>query len=218
MRASIVHECPNCGGAVSTFARSCAQCGAPNRARQGGLAVAAALGVLVLAVGLAAIAALTGPWHRPGEDQTQDGDEFAWLSTAMKGCEDDASKNLGTLYFFVIPLTADPNDILKWRTNSLNDIGNGILLTSANAFDGLKEKSLKISTEQYVFGLQDQSKVIYKWKASTGVARFSTPDADSIVSFNIQFLAGAGAREAAWGAGFRRQKGNCYWVNAIVGI
>jgi hypothetical protein len=218
MREFTVHECPNCGGTVSTFARSCVHCGAPNRARRGGLMVAGALGVFLVAVGAAAIAALSWLWHTAGDDQPLADDDLTRLSTAMHECEDDASKNLGAIYFIVIPLTADTNDLLQWRAKSLNDIGNGILLSSTSALDGLKEKTLKLSSEQYVFGIRDQAKVIYKWKASRGVARFSTADADSIASFNIQFLAGAGARETEWGAGFARQKGNCYWVNAIIGI
>src|SRR5262245_19704762 len=217
MRDLIVNECPNCGAKVPTFAHACANCGTPNQARRGRLTIAIAVGALLLAL-VATIAVLGWLW-RPGEgDQTRAGDDFAWLTTAMSECDNDAAKNLGTLYFIVIPLTADPKDMQDWRAKSLNDIGNGILLTSSSALDGLKAKKLKISAEQYVFGVRDQSRVVYQWKKSTGVARFSTADVDGVTSFNIQFLAGAGSQETAWGASFNRQKGNCYWVNAIIGI
>src|SRR5438034_237527 len=130
MRDLVVHECPNCGANVSAFARACANCGTPNRARRGGLAVVAALGVLIVALGIATIAALGWLRRTDGGEETPSGEDLAWLTTAMSECEGDAAKNLGTIYFIVIPLTADPKDIADWRAKSLNDIGNGILLTS----------------------------------------------------------------------------------------
>jgi hypothetical protein len=218
MRKLIVHQCPECGATVSNFAQTCASCGAPNSRWRSTIAAAGAAGALVIAILVALVVALGSLRRPPADDQSAADGEFAWITTAMNECDADAAKNIGTLYFIVIPLTADPMDIQDWRTKSLNDIGNGILLNTTTAFDGLKEKKLKISGLQYVFGVRDQSNAVYKWKLSAGVARFSMPDAALVKSFNIQFMAGATAQDTAWGAAFSRQQGNCYWVNAIVGI
>lgn len=216
MRELVIRDCPNCGGLVSAFARSCAYCGAPNKARKKSLAVAGTIGGLLVVVGLTALLALGGSWRLGSGEQPQaTADNFAWLSSAMQACDAEAEKNPGTLYFIVIPLKANPDDSLDWRTKSLNDIGNGILLRGAIALDGLKDQSLNLSTVPYVFNIRDQSGIIYKWKQSSGVKRFSTDDADAIITFNIQFLIGAKPRDSAWGTPFTRQK-TCYWVNAII--
>ena len=217
MRDPTVHECPECGSSVSRFAAACPHCDAPNPGRKSAFTVAIAALVLTVAAAVG-IGALAWLWWSGDDLQQQAGDDLAWLTAAMAACDEDATRTPGTLFFIVIPLQAEPSDIPEWRKKSLNDIGNGVLLDSATALDGLREKTLKLSTEQYVFGIRDQSEVVYKWKSGMGVARFSTPEADAITSFNIQFLAGAGAREGEWGAGFSRQAGSCYWVNAIIGI
>jgi hypothetical protein len=210
------HECPECGETVSRFAPECPECNAPNPTRTR-LAIAVAVVSLLAAAGV--LTALLWQW-RPGSEQqqAQGTDAFEWLTTAMDACENDAAQNPATLYFIVIPMAADPKDVPQWREKSLNDIGNAILLTSAEGLEGLRQNSLTISNEPYVFGIRDQAQVIYKWKPSSGVARFSTPEAESITSFNIQFLTGDKPREADWGAAFARQKGSCYWVTAITGL
>src|SRR5262249_38238126 len=101
----IATDCPNCGEQVSTFAKSCAHCGAPNPARRAGLAIVASLAVLLIAVAVATVAILR--WQRipvadaPTPASTED---FGWLTTAMKECDNDATNALSTLYFLVIPL------------------------------------------------------------------------------------------------------------------
>jgi hypothetical protein len=69
-----------------------------------------------------------------------------------------------------------------------------------------------------VFGIRDEgTSTIYKWSPSTGVKRFSTADSDAIENFKVQFLTREKTSELNWGATFVRRKGNCYWVNAIIG-
>ena len=58
--------------------------------------------------------------------------------------------------------------------------------------------------------------VVLKWSPSVGVKRFSTRDAQAVEAFKVQFQSRDGAGGANWGASFQRQKGNCYWVNAII--
>jgi hypothetical protein len=216
----IATDCPSCGEPVSTFAKSCAHCGAPNPARRAGFLVAGALVLLLVAVAVATTALLR--WHRTsvpdGTATTAPGEDFGWLSTAMRDCDTDAAKNLDTLYFLVIPLKAVTGDDESWRKRSLNDIGNATLLNSEVALDSLKDGSLQLSSEQYVFAIRDdKTSTIYKWSPSSGAKRFSTADSDAIDGFKVQFVTRQKSDDSNWGAIFTRRKGNCYRVNAIIG-
>jgi hypothetical protein len=215
MRDPTAHECPECGETVSRFARACPECDAPNPGWKTLVAAGTIAGLLVVA---AIVAGSIWLWRWSQEVDVQAGGDFGWLTDAMAMCDDEAAQTPSTLFFIVIPLTAETADIAAWRAKSLNDIGNGVLLKSADALDGLKDGMLKLSNKQYVFGVRDQMQVVYKWKAAAGVARFSTADADGITRFNIQLLSGDKASESEWGAAFSRQQGSCYWVNAIIGL
>jgi hypothetical protein len=220
----ITTECPSCGGGVLLFARACIRCGARNKARTVAIAIATALSILVVAGGVATIAFLRGQLpvgaeQRPAASTPPaSGDEFGWLSAAMAECDAEAAKEASTLEFLVIPLKSAPGNAGQWRRKSLNDIGNAILLTADDTLDGLKRGTLSLSAEQYLFSIRDEATgIIYKWSPSTGVKKFLTADADSIAQFKVQFQLGDKTSDANWGAAFVRRKGNCYWVNAILG-
>lgn len=210
------NECPNCGEAVVVFSRSCAHCGAYNLSRRAAIAVAASLGALVVAIGIAAFAVLG--WQRTPGTGEQASEDFTWLQTAMKECDDVAAKAPDSLYFLVIPLASAPEDDASWRRASLNDLGNAMLLKADVALDGLTQGYLVLSSEQYRFNIRDEAtNTVFKWSASTGVKRFSSNEAKAIENFKVQLLTDSRTNETAWGAAFVRQKGTCYWVNAIVG-
>lgn len=220
----ITTECPSCGGGVLLFTRACIRCGARNKARTVAIAIATALSILVVAGGVATIAFLRGQLpvgaeQRPAASTPPaSGDEFSWLSAAMAECDAEAAKEASTLEFLVIPLKSAPGNAGQWRRKSLNDIGNAILLTADDTLDGLKRGTLSLSAEQYLFSIRDEATgIIYKWSPSTGVKKFLTADADSIAQFKVQFQLGDKTSDANWGAAFVRRKGNCYWVNAILG-
>ncbi|HEY7297458.1 MAG TPA: hypothetical protein VH684_05920 [Xanthobacteraceae bacterium] len=214
-------ECPNCGEPVATFAKGCARCGAPNPARPAGFVVFGSLLLLLAAIAVAIFAVVR--WQRvpvgnPEPDATATSADFAWLTQAMKDCDTDAAKAPSTLHFLVIPLAAASADDPQWRNKSLDDVGNAVLLPSNDAVAALKRGALRISDARYIFRVRDDStKVIFKWSPSTGVKRFSAPDADEIEAFKVQFLSGDKANDDSWGASFTRHKGTCYWVNAILG-
>jgi hypothetical protein len=217
----IVAECPNCGEPVATFAKDCAHCGAPNPARRAGFVVLGSLLLLLVAVAVATFAVVR--WHRlplgsTEPDASATDADFGWLTAAMKDCDMDAAGAPSTLHFLVIPLAAASADDPQWRNKSLDDVGNAILLPSNDALAALKRGAVRISEARYVFRVRDDStKVIYKWSPSTGVKRFSAPDTEEIEGFKVQFLTGDKADDNAWGVSFVRHKGNCYWVNAMIG-
>src|SRR5882757_6858326 len=118
----IATDCPDCGEPVSTFANSCAHCGAPNAARRAGLAIAGSLAVLLLAIAIATVAVLR--WERlPVEDT-------ASTPATTEDFDTEAASTLSTLHFLVIPLRSAAGEDAAWRRRSLNDIGNAILLNS----------------------------------------------------------------------------------------
>jgi hypothetical protein len=216
-REMLSNECPNCGEAVVVFSRSCAHCGAYNLSRRVAIAVTASLATLVVAIGVA-IFAVVG-WHRaPGSTSEQATEDFTWLQAAMKECDEVAAKAPDSLYFLVVPLASAPEDDDSWRKASLNDLGNALLLKADVALDNLMQGYLVLSSEQYRFNIRDEAtSTVFKWSPSTGVKRFSTNEAKSIENFKVQLLTDSRTNESAWGAAFIRQKGTCYWVNAIVG-
>jgi hypothetical protein len=216
----IVPECPNCGERVAVFARRCAHCGTPNRARGAGFAVAAALLFLLAAIGVSTVTVVS--WHRlPVEDgepaTTASSGDFGWLTAAMQDCDTKASMEPSALHFLVIPLAAASPDDPQWRNKSLDNVGNAILLPSGDALAALTSGALRISAAQYLLRVRDdETKIIYKWSPSVGVKRFSAPDADQIEGFKVQFLTDDNMSDDEWGASFARRKGNCYWINAVI--
>jgi hypothetical protein len=208
-------ECRECGAPVSAFARVCPYCGAANRARGPALAVVAALGASAVAAVIAI--AVVASWQRlPVEQAPADGD-FTWLRDAMQECDDVAAKEPDTLHFLVIPLAAAGKTEVDWGSKALNKVGNAVLLRSDVTLEGLQSGTLAIAKDGYILSIRDQAQVVYNWDRSVGVAKFSIPDAAKIDGFNVQFKFRDKTGGDDWGNTFARQKGNCYWVNAILG-
>jgi hypothetical protein len=207
-------ECPNCGGAVTAFASQCPHCGMANKVRFAAIGIAAVAVILMLAIIVGAYFVMrSGPGG--GRAATQD---YGWLTTGMATCDADAEREQNVLHFMVIPLAMVTGDVASWRRVSLNDIGNAVLLPSDETMKGLQSGGLAISSDPYIFSVRDEkTSAIFKWSSSTGVKRFSTADADGIENFKLQFQTSTRKDDVEWGATFVRRKGNCYWVNAIVG-
>lgn len=207
----ITSKCPTCGSAVPVFAASCGGCGAPNPRRL--VAVAGSLVALVAAIAIAVIVGL----RRPQSSGGAPGD-LSWLSNAMTECDAEAEKAPETLHFLVVPMMSAPADDAYWRGNSLNDIGNAILLRQRETLDGLADQSLVIATEQYEFSIRDEAtSAVYRWSPSTGVKKFLVAGAAQIREFRVQFKTREKTKDSEWGASFTHRQGTCYWVNAIIG-
>jgi hypothetical protein len=207
----ITTDCTNCGHAVLVFAGSCQRCGAANRSRLGALAVAGSLVLLLVAVGVAAVAFIR--WQGGGTGR----EDLAWLTTAMHECDVEAEKAPDTIHFLVVPMASLATDDATWRAKSLNDIGNAILLTQSDTLDGLKSGSLRLANEEYEFIMRDETtNAHYKWTPSVGVKKFLIPNATQVTGYKVQFKTRHRTNDAQWGATFEHRKGSCYWVNAII--
>jgi hypothetical protein len=219
-------ECPNCGAGTFVLAKACPHCGAAIKLRLAGMMVAGALVLLLAAIVAAVVVVLRG--HRlaaatetgaPPDAQIAAGSttDFSWLATAMSGCDAEAKLDLDALHLLVTPLVSVAKDIAPWSAKSINDAGNGILLRSDDALDGLKSGTLRIYPADYGFGVLDEARdTVQKWRPSVGVARFSAAGARSISRFKVQFRTSHSGRDTDWGGAFTRQDGSCYWVNAII--
>lgn len=217
-------RCPYCGESVSRLARSCPACGAANPARNTVLGAAIASAVLIPAIAIAIYAATR--WDRPlieggiladQPSASTPGEDFAWLSAAMKECDAKAAQDPNALHFLVIPLAADPKQTENWRKLALNQVGNAIVLAGDDTINGLQRRALTIATsEDYVFSIRDEkTQVVRKWEPSSGVKWFSTVEGSDIVSFRMQFKPRDKGRDDDWGNVMIHQKGNCYWINAV---
>jgi hypothetical protein len=219
-------ECPNCGGGTFVLAKACPHCGAPVGLRTAGMMVAGALVLLLVAIVVAVVVVLR--WHQlaaatgsgaPADENiaASSTSDLSWLATAMSGCDAEAKTDLGGLHFLVTPLVSVEKDLAPWRARSINETGNGTLLRSDATLEGLKAGTLRIYPSDYEFSVIDQADTtVSKWRPAAGVTRFSTAEPGSISTFKVQFRTAHGG-DPKWGGSFTRQKGTCYWVNAIIG-
>jgi hypothetical protein len=222
----MTRRCAQCNAALPLLARSCPTCGTANPARRVAFGTAAVLAVLGPAIGIAIYAATR--WEQPliSGDQLADqalpsqpaagaDGDFAWLSAAMKACDDKAAREPNFLHLLVIPLAFDPKDVEQWRKLSLNRIGNALVLPGEDTLNGLRSKSLSIAAGQYVFSIRDErDQSVRKWEPATGVKWYSA-DADGIESLRMQYKPHDKGRDDSWGNAISHHKGICYWVNAI---
>jgi hypothetical protein len=219
-------QCAWCDAEVPLMARACPECGAVNPARRTVFGAAATAAVLVPAIAIAVYAATR--WDRPlipGDSPAElalpsqpvagsDAD-FAWLSAAMKACDDKAAAEPNTLHVLVIPVAFDPKDLEQWRRRALNRIGNAMVLSSEDTLAGLRSKALSIAPGEYTFSVRDEkTQAVRKWERATGVKWFSAPEGENVASIKMQYRPRDQGRDDSWGNPLAHQKGNCYWVNA----
>jgi hypothetical protein len=208
-------ECLECDAAVPILARACSRCGAPNPARPAAVAVAAGLVVLVVAA-VGAIYAATRPQHPPAPSAATADGGFAWLTSALKECNEQASQQPDKLHFLVIPLKAEQKDMPDWRLIAVGAIGNAISVAADDALGGLRRGTLRIFADEYVFSVQDaETKAVYTWSPSVGAKQFSTAEAEAVRDFRVQ-LQPSHKAGADWGDVYSRQNGTCHWVPAIM--
>jgi hypothetical protein len=206
-------QCQDCGAPVPLLARDCPHCGAPNATRRT-LALAAAVAAAVAAAAIIALAIVLRGGSGNG---TSAGGDFAWLTKAMETCDEEAKREPDVLHFLVIPVVDDPPDEPGWRRIQRNEIGNAILLSGEDAVAGLKRGALKLSKDEYVLAIRNEAtNVVLRWNPASGVKRFSTKDTSGVAGFRVQFQRPDGSGGGNWGATFKREPGNCYWVNAIL--
>lgn len=219
-------DCSRCGEPVFVLARSCPGCGSARSPGRAGMMVAAALALLLMAAVLAGGVVLG--WHQLAA-ATEGGEaagapiamgprsDLSWLTAAMSECDAEAKADAQTLHFLVVPLVAVDRDLAAWHDKAINDSGNGIMLRSEAALDGLKSGALRFYAADYAFGVLDATGyMVYRWRPSTGVSKFAAGNPPEMPTFLVQFRTARSGSEPEQGGSFTRLNGSCYWVNAII--
>lgn len=210
-------RCTECNLELALTARSCPACGAANPAWPAVLGTIAAVAVLGTAVAIAIyVATRDQPLITGGQPVDSGSDNFDWLATAMKACDDTAAKEPNALHFLVVPLASNPADFAKWRQASLNSIGNAVVLPGEDTLKGLRDATLSIDPVQYAFSVRDEkTKAVRSWQDVSGVKWLSIADAGDVETISMQFKPRDRGRDDRWGNVVGHHKGNCYWINAV---
>lgn len=219
-------RCGTCNNELPLTARSCPACGMANPSWHATLGTIAAIAVLVPAIAIAIYAATRDqPLIRgdrpadqplPSQPSASGADNFDWLATAMKACDDKATSEPNALHVLVVPLVASPKDFPMWRQMSLNTIGNAVVLPGSDTLKGLRAATLSIDPGEYAFSVRDEkTKSARKWSDVAGVKWLSIADAGGVETISMQFKPRVKGRDDRWGNAVDHHKGNCYWINAV---
>jgi hypothetical protein len=222
-------RCRNCEEPVSSFARACPACGAPNLPNP--VVIATALAAVALVGGAIALgvhvmrgsrtppeAASSGaPAPTAGDTKTESASDYGWIVTAMAECEEEAKIQPDTMHFLIVPLRTSGMSLPGWSPEPISRVGeHAVLLNSTDALIGLRNRALLLYQKPMTFAVSDpETSTVYKWKPATGVTALKARNTGSTkltLGFEIPDL----AKDLAWGPTINLKKGTCYWINPLV--
>jgi hypothetical protein len=140
------------------------------------------------------------------------------ITKAMSDCDTAAANDPDSLYFLALPLRpANPNDH-TWSAVALQTVGSSYLLLSAkDAIEGLRKNTLVLRPDRYTFSVLDtESGQTYSWTSATGMSRLAKRDSGAVKALKLGFDFSAAQAGAQWSAEFKRDRGTCYWLSALV--
>jgi len=140
------------------------------------------------------------------------------ITKAMSDCDAAAARDPDSLYFLVLPMrSADPAD-RSWSALALQTVGSSYLLLSAkDALDGLRNNRLMLRPDRYTFSALDtESGQTYSWTSATGMSRLSRRESGATKSLKVGFDFSEQQAGAQWSAEFKRERGICYWLSALI--
>ena len=140
------------------------------------------------------------------------------ITKAMSDCDAAAASDPDSLYFLVLPMRpADPAD-RSWNALALQTVGSSYLLLSAkDALDGLRNNRLTLRPDRYTFSALDtESGQTYSWTSATGMSRLSRRESGATKSLKVGFDFSEQQAGAQWSAEFKRERGICYWLSALI--
>ena len=140
------------------------------------------------------------------------------ITKAMSDCDAAAARDPDSLYFLVLPMrSADPAD-RSWSALALQTVGSSYLLLSAkDALDGLRNNRLMLRPDRYTFSALDtESGQTYSWTSATGMSRLSRRESGATKTLKVGFDFSEQQAGAQWSAEFKRERGICYWLSALI--
>ena len=140
------------------------------------------------------------------------------IANMMAACDMEAAKDPDTLYFFVLPLTQADASKQAWPAPVLQTIGDSVRLLGANdALDGLRTGALAVRQERYTFAILDAATATsFDWTSATGISRLAKRNAQSISALKLGFDFSDKQKVTQWSNEFKRDRGTCYWVSALI--
>ena len=140
------------------------------------------------------------------------------ITKAMSDCDAAAASDPDSLYFLVLPMRpADPAD-RSWSALALQTVGSSYLLLSAkDALEGLRNNRLMLRPDRYTFSALDtESGQTYSWTSATGMSRLSRRESGATKTLKLGFDFSEAQAGAQWSAEFKRERGICYWLSALI--
>ncbi len=140
------------------------------------------------------------------------------ITKAMSDCDAAAARDPDSLYFLVLPMrSADPAD-RSWSALALQTVGSSYLLLSAkDALDGLRNNRLTLRPDRYTFSALDtEGGQTYSWTSATGMSRLSRRESGATKTLKVGFDFSEQQAGAQWSAEFKRERGICYWLSALI--
>jgi len=140
------------------------------------------------------------------------------ITKAMSDCDAAAARDPDSLYFLVLPMrSADPAD-RSWSALALQTVGSSYLLLSAkDALDGLRNNRLTLRPDRYTFSALDtEGGQTYSWTSATGMSRLSRRESGATKTRKVGFDFSEQQAGAQWSAEFKRERGICYWLSALI--
>ncbi len=190
----------------------------PSRANWKSRFTAISGALVVLFAAIAAISAFQ--WSKrvaPGRSAPLAAGAFAWLSSAMENCEEDAIANPQALFFLIVPLAATGKYDQSWSARVLETFGATTLFKSQDALDALNSGALRVSTEPFVFHVLDvATSDAHRWNSASGVSKLSSKEIASEGPFRLRFQTAPRDPAPEWNSVTAEGKGTCHWIFALM--
>lgn len=147
------------------------------------------------------------PTPIPGTDNVS-------IKKAMTNCDEEAARNPNGLYFLVTPVIPANFGSATQLMSPGEDYGTFLLIPSHGLISGLEDHSLQLSARKYEFSVHNADTAqIQKWSNANSASKFTQlhPFGFSKFQIGISFE----DKSVMWTNQYARQKGICYWVNAL---
>ena len=136
------------------------------------------------------------------------------IKQAMTNCDEEAARNPDGLYFLITPVIPANLESATLLIPPGEDYGPFLLIPSQVLISGLEDHSFQLSAREYEFSLLNtDTGQIQKSTAANGASTLTQRYAVGLLKFQIGFS--FEDKSVMWTNPYVRQKGICYWVNAL---